>query len=245
MAEQELVDALASLISRVQADEEWLLAGLSEEERAAPGTIESWSAKDLVAHVTSWHEHLAGVLAAALAGTTPQSTGEIDQFNAANFAERHGRPWRQVEAEATAAFDRLLELIPQLTDDDLRDADRYPWRRRRPLGVLAFRAGYWHPETHFSEFYVQRGKIDEATRTQQDLLRAADRLPVAPEVRGLTLYSLARFYATTGQPDEAIANLQEAISLVPRMAEAARREPDLAPLRSDPRFRALGEGGAT
>jgi hypothetical protein len=63
------------------------------------------------------------------------------------------------------------------------------------------------------------------------------------EDRDAVLYNLACAEAQLGQADAAFRHLGEAFRLRPAFAEHAGEDPDLEPLRADPRFAELTEGG--
>jgi hypothetical protein len=97
--------------------------------------------------------------------------------------------------------------------------------------------GYLHPQLHLAEHYVQRGEIERATTLHETMAEAlSQRLP---EQGGVAHYNLACFYATTGRPGDALAQLSVAFTLTPSLMEEARRDQDLAVVRALPEFQAL------
>jgi tetratricopeptide (TPR) repeat protein len=50
------------------------------------------------------------------------------------------------------------------------------------------------------------------------------------------LYNLGRIEAATGQHEQAIEHVREAVAAYPILREIAEQDPDLEPLRDDPRF---------
>lgn len=67
------------------------------------------------------------------------------------------------------------------------------------------------------------------------LAKARKRLPKADYI----YYALATLAAHSGDSDEALANLQQALRLRPEIRFQARNDPDFKPLESDPRFHEL------
>ena len=60
-------------------------AGLSAAEMTAPGVVDGWSVKDVLAHVTTWEEEALTYLPVILAGRKPPryaAVGGLDAFNA-------------------------------------------------------------------------------------------------------------------------------------------------------------------
>ncbi len=236
----ELNATLLALLERARLAERSLVAGLSDAERSATGTIERWSARDLIAHLTSWHTYLGSLLEAVLSGETPDRPGpSVDEANARFFAENQAKTWETVLLESDQAIARVGSLLPQLDDEDLTAPGRYPWRRGGSLGPVVVRPLYWHPMLHLAEFYAQRGDWPALEAVRNDLAYAADQLAPAPELRGDTLYMLAGSYAAGGRSVEALRILLHALSLAPDMVPRSKRDPAFATLRADPAYTAL------
>jgi hypothetical protein len=155
-------------MEQARADEAALIAGLSETERAARGTHEHWSAKDLVAHIAGWQAYVVALLQAALVGQPPQPAGDVQVFNNRIFAEWRDQPWEAVMAFAEAQRAELAALLPRFTEADLTDPQRYPWRKGEPLAHNIWIDVFWHPEVHLADHYAERGNEAAAAR-----LRAA------------------------------------------------------------------------
>lgn len=231
---------LLDLLRHARADEQALVAGLSEADHAATGTLERWSPKDLVAHLAAWRQRLIDRLAAALRGETPPSVDELDEINAAIFEKNRERSWPEVLAEAERVFAGLVAQLDPFTEEDLTDPNRYPWRKGDPLYLTILGPGFLHPETHLVEFYRERGDLARAEQIQRAMAETVgSKLSDSPRMRGLTLYNLACFYATTGQPDKALPLLRESLPLHPRLVEWSQQDPDLASLRDLPAYQAL------
>ena len=230
MSANRLMATLSGLLDRTRLAEETLVAGLSADERAAAGTLERWSAKDLIAHVTAWHTNLAETLEAALAGETPPRP-RVDEANARTFEENAHKSWQQVQAEAEAVLGRVQGLLAQFGDEDLLNPDRYPWRRGHALAPVVTLRLYWHPHVHLGEFYAQRGDRVPAEAVRADLLRAAGELAWVPLLRGYTLYMVACTSAALGEREAALAALGESLALAPELTEWSQQDPSLAAVR--------------
>ena len=240
MPSTRLITSLLALLDRARTAERSLIAGLNDAERGATGTVERWSAKDLIAHLTNWQTYLASLLSAVMSGATPEMPGPtINEANARFFAENQAKSWETVLVESEQAIARVSGLLPQLSDEDLTTRGRYSWRRGGSLGPAVVRPLYWHPMLHLAEFYTQRGEAAALETVRQDLAQTADELAPAPELRGNTLYTLANSCAAGGRLAEALPVLLEALSLAPDMVPWSKREPVFAPLRPDPAYTAL------
>ena len=171
--------------------------------------------------------------------------------------------------EALAAYQRALELDPKLTyahnglGNVYRKLGRYDealaaYRRALELGPEADYA------YNLSAVYRMLGRWDEALaalqkavdlESQDGILRtflaavlrqlgrqaeAQEQLAIArPLVEKEDDYNRACFFAVSGEVEAALAALKAALEKQQSTLEWARRDPDLAALRDDPRFRAL------
>jgi hypothetical protein len=240
MPETRLIATLLRLIDYSRCHERALVAGLSEAERAETGTAEDWSAKDLIAHLTSWHGVAVGLITSAINGETPIRSGAtIDEINARFFAGNAAKSWDEVMAEADQAVARISGLLPQLDDAHLTDPARYPWRRGQALAPALARPIYWHPMLHLGERYLRRQDGAAATVIVDDVLAAARVFAPWPELRGNTLYTAADLYALAGQTAEALDALHQALPLVPFLVDWSKRDPSLASLRNEAGYQAL------
>jgi hypothetical protein len=239
MPSERLIPTVIDLLARARAAEETLIASLSSDERAASGTFENWSAKDLIAHITAWHANLVDTLAAAAVDGTPPPRTNIDEANAQTFAQNAQRSWDDIVADARATASRVGELLPHLSDDDLLRPDRYPWRQGQPMAATVVLRAYWHPMSHIGPFQAQRGNQAAAEVVCADLLATAGELAWLPLLRGWTLYMAAAVYTAIGDRPSALAALRECLSLAPQLRDWSQQDPALAALRSDPDYAAL------
>jgi len=121
-------------------------AGLSDAELIAPGVTETWSVKDIIAHVTTWEEEALKHVPVILAGGRPPrysiTYGGIDAFNARMTSHKADLTLSEVLAQQEAVHQRLLGLIEGLPADQLGGKSRI--RRRLRLDT------YGHYPLHAS-----------------------------------------------------------------------------------------------
>ncbi len=230
---------LPDLLARGRAAQQNLVAGLAPAERDAAGSLERWSAKDLIAHLTAWYSNLVTTLEAARAGETPPALPNFDEANARTFAENARKTFTQILDEAAAAFDRLAALLPRFSDADLLQPDRYPWRRGQPLARSVLLRLYWHPMVHLGQHQAQRGNRAAVDAIRADLHRAAGELAWLPGLSGQTLYMAACCSAALGNRQAAVSELRECLALTPDMRQWSQQDPSLAAIRDDPEYAAL------
>lgn len=232
---------LVELLRRARQDELLLFSSLSTEERAASGTLEQWSAKDLAAHIAFWEERLTQRLAGRARGESfsELTDGEVDQVNAEAFEKSRHLDWDQVQAEAKRVFDQLLAMVSGFTEQELTDPSPVGWYRNRSLLASIMGNSYTHPQTHVAWVHLHRGDLQRAREIHEALAQAQIDMDGSPASRALALYNLACFYALSGEPVKAIDLLSQALPLRADLVDWSKQDPDLDSLRELPEYRAL------
>ena len=241
MEPNQLKNGVIDLLGRAQFDQRELLAALTDHERAAIGTADHWSVKDVVLHIAFWKNREVERLAAAARGETPVDLEHYNQVNARVFEEWRERPWLAVIDESERVFDALVAQVRAFDPDALADPNRYEWQNGRSLLSSLVGNGFWHPESHIAQCYIDRGDLPRATRLQEDLTEQLGQYGDQLAPRGEALYNLACFYAVSGQADQALALLPEALRLQPDLVAWSKEDADLIPLHDLPAYHALYE----
>jgi tetratricopeptide (TPR) repeat protein len=232
--------ALLQLLASAQvAQREWV-DGLGDAQRAAVGTPEAWSPKDMLAHITFWQQLTAERIAQARSGGEPQTSEDFQSVNERVFEERHAQPWDQVLGASEQVYAALADHVRALDEQALTDPKRFAWTRGQPLASSILGNGFWHALEHVARYYVAGGDKERASELLERAL-GQEALEALPSDRGAGLYNLACFYATTGQPDRAVPLLPEALRLRPDLVEWSKQDSDLDVLRDLPAFKALYE----
>lgn len=232
---------LLSLLERAQTQQRDALAIFGTEDAAAPttGGGDAWTVKDHMGHLNFWRTQTLLRLAAAADGTTPPDTSDIDALNAQAYLDRRDHTWADVHAESERLFTAAREHLARLSDDDLSDPNRYPWRNGQPLTVTVMGNFFSHPAEHYSQLFFERGDGERAIAQQQLVVDAIrDVFGPSPEY-GNMLYNLGCLYARNDKPTEALDALREAFVHSPGLAEFAPKDSDLTSLHSRPEFQAL------
>lgn len=122
------------------------------------------------------------------------------------------------------------------------------------LAVLLRHSGRLHEAEEFALLALEINPEDVATQNNYaNLLFELGRYPEA-EIHYLEAirvnpdhpkpyYNLACFYSLTGQAQKSLEHLEQAFLLAPVLRVEAARDPDLAPIRSDPAFERMIRGG--
>jgi hypothetical protein len=114
------------------------MAGLTDEDLAAPGVTGDWSIKDSLAHISAWERMFIGWIDALMAGRRPDRPADatqewVNETNARIFDEHRGRGLDAVRQESQASHDALLALIDRLSEDELFDPQHFGWARGNAL----------------------------------------------------------------------------------------------------------------
>ena len=205
------------------------------------GTADHWSVKDIVLHMAFWKNRQVERLSAAARGETPVESDHYEQVNARVFEEWRERSLQAVIDESERVFEALVSQVREFDPVALADPNRYAWQNGRPLLSSLVSNGFWHPESHIAQCYVDRGDLPQATRMQEDLADQLGRYGDQLVPRGEALYNLACFYATNGQAARALELLTEALRLQPDVVEWSKEDPDLISLHGLPAYQALYE----
>jgi hypothetical protein len=233
----ETKDILLRLLERTFEEEQTLVAKLSKEQRLASGSLEQWSAKDLIAHIAYWKQRRAQSIAAS-ADEPLLSEGQENKINAQVFEENRNLMWEKVLANSKQAYDLLVQAVKSVPNDALGNT-HLAWQDGRPLWRIIAVYGCTHPISHLAEHFHERGDSQSATRIWEEFEGWLVQLDDSSSWRGLVQYNLACQYALSGQPDVAICRLRESLQLNPDLTEWSRQDPDFAALRDHPRFRSL------
>ena len=111
------------------------LAPLSEMQLTTPGALGTWSIKDVLAHLTAWHEVGAREYQAIAQGREPliEPEGDVDQDNARLTEPYRAQSLAQVQAAFRAAYQQVVAAVESLSEADLFEAGRFPWREGHAL----------------------------------------------------------------------------------------------------------------
>ena len=229
---------LLDLLDDTQVEQQRLISELNDTEREASGTSAHWSARDHIAHLTFWKQHLSRTLAALARSETPPSKGDTEALNAQVFEEQRERPWSDILLEAKQAHADLLANLEHLTEEDL-DKSHWYWLPRddgedgsfpegQPLWSIILSNGYWHLQEHFTQFYLDRNDVSHATQLQEAWTENMMQREVPPVIQSIALCQPAIFYATTNQKAKAQEMWHQALALDPTLTEILKQDADLA-----------------
>jgi hypothetical protein len=143
-------------------DREWqaLLASfeaLSPDAQLQSGVAGQWSARDVLAHITTWEEECLEALPVILeSGKLPRYSaayGGVDAFNALQWRRKRGLALDVVKEELRQTHERLVAFLEQVPEDAFVGESRF--RRRLRLDT------YRHYREHAAQISAwRRGRAD-------------------------------------------------------------------------------------
>ncbi len=239
-----LADANDGLIVFVQAARaaERLIFDEIPAERRDHRVGASWSAKDVLAHISAWRDRQASRLTTRAGGTRASSAvrmairlddAAIDIVNAKSHAQRAAWAWERVEADADASAGRLIAALRATDASLLRDN-----------GLLVgsiLGSGPLHDLEHLSAVPGTRRKAPARALVQVGR-RIAGAGVLLDGDAGQLLYNLACREALDGRLASARQLLRAAFRLRPDLAVWAATDTDLARLRAELKAMLAGSG---
>ncbi len=108
-------------------------AGLPDSRLIEPGVVDTWSVKDVLAHITTWEEEALKYLPLIAEGGRPPryaAEGGIDAFNARMTEQKRGMSLAEVRARLEETHRRLLDLVERAPADHLIGQTRFRRRLR-------------------------------------------------------------------------------------------------------------------
>ena len=121
---------LLDVMRAARSNWEALLAEAGEARLTEPGVEGDWSLKDIIAHITYFETWAAdNVMSFRRGEPRPQSeyTGlEVDEENARIYERLRAKSLTQVLQESQVSFQRSIEAVQGLRDEDLYDPKFVP-----------------------------------------------------------------------------------------------------------------------
>jgi hypothetical protein len=193
-----------------------------------------WSAAVLMAHIASWREKLRAALIEASRGEpTSAPPADQDAFNAAELARNANISLEEAAGRAGGLLVDLIDLWATLGDRP------FSWYSAKTTGAALVRNSYTHPRTHLAEHYLERGDRARGPEIYEETADELRRAGAPDFILGAAIYNAACGRVAQGRQDEALELLAEAFPMRDDLRLGAAADPDLAPLKTNPRFRAL------
>jgi tetratricopeptide (TPR) repeat protein len=181
---------------------------------------------------------ILGLEATASGGRTAWDDNE-DATNARIFELHRHESWERIAGGLDDVNQRLLDALQMLSELDLMDPARNPWRNKRPAWVSIAGNSFTHPIVHLAQYAFEHGDPERGTHLNELAAERLMKVDDSPSWRATAVYNLACAYAMGGQREKAIANLRQALELNPDLTEWSKKDPDLTSLHGDPDYLAI------
>jgi tetratricopeptide (TPR) repeat protein len=158
---------------------------------------------------------------------------DIDAFNAVELARSAGTSLEEAATRADVLLGDLIDLWATLGDRP------FSWYIAKTTGEALVRNSYAHARNHLAEHFIERGDRARGYQIYEESATALRQAETPPTTLGTALYNLACARVGQRKYDEAIHLLEEALPMRSDLQAGAAADPDLAPLRTDPRFQRL------
>ena len=232
-----LTTEMFELLESMRTELDDLEQSLTPEEKSRRGSLQGWSAKDMLAHLAFWNQHFNRQLERGFAGQPiPKSGDYLDQVNNGVLYEHLEQPFDEALADEGAAYSNFRQIIAGISPEDMQDPQKYAFLESRSLLERALGTYGYHTAAHISDYYVKHGQVERARALQESITQS---LLGFPGWEANAVYNLGCFYALNGFKQEAIAKVKEAFEIKPDLVEWAKQDSDLDALRDMAEYKEL------
>ena len=129
---------LAESLDEYQALESFL-EKLDLQQRAEPGMLGEWSAKDVLAHLYEWQQMFFGWYETGLRGDTPVTPAEgfkwnqLPALNRKIYDKYHEIPFDQAMELLRESHQKMMALIVSLSHEQIFSPGYFPWTKASSL----------------------------------------------------------------------------------------------------------------
>ncbi|MBE2221410.1 MAG: ClbS/DfsB family four-helix bundle protein [Anaerolineae bacterium] len=119
-----------------------LLATLSPETvNQTSESIENWTIKDVLSHVTAWEQMVLSWYQAGLRGDVPELPApgfnwrQIPALNQQIYEQHQMEPYDLVQQEFDASYEEMLATVNTISNEDLFTPERFAWTNKNTMGT--------------------------------------------------------------------------------------------------------------
>lgn len=143
-----------SLLARLHAGRETfeaMLARVPEEQMQAIILHDDWSVQDMLGHIAFWQELATSYFAALRAGQPPNPVTDLDALNERIQTDFRHLSLEEVREREQVAYQHILDMIENATEDELFKPDHFPWTNNNPFMAWIADNTWGHYEEHLPE----------------------------------------------------------------------------------------------
>ncbi len=132
---------LLTAIKKERGALDQLLKDLTDDQLLSPDIVGSWSVKDVLAHLTAWEQMCLEWYKAGLADEMPAlpapgfKWNQTPALNQHIYEEYRDVALKDVLAKYTASHEEMMDVIQNLSNEDLFTVGRYRWTKKNTMGT--------------------------------------------------------------------------------------------------------------
>ncbi len=131
------------------------LVPLPDVVLAQPRAIGEWSLADVLAHFVNWEAEMVTALHQINQGKKPtrllQALADRDAYNQQRYPEFRGRDLDRIFDDLQGVRSQLEGWLEEFGDRDLKEPDRFPGLKNKPLWKLIAETSFEHEASHIPE----------------------------------------------------------------------------------------------
>jgi hypothetical protein len=114
---------------------------LTPEQMVWPGSMDNWSVKDILAHLTDWEQRLIEWYRAGLKGEVPETPApgmtwrQLPELNQVGYEKHKDESLERVLEVYRASYREVVTLVEGMTEEEIFTVGVYQWTRKDPLMV--------------------------------------------------------------------------------------------------------------
>jgi rhodanese-related sulfurtransferase len=142
----------------------------SEAERAARGTPQQWSAKDVLAAAGFWMDYMVERMGYFERGEPAPKNVDFEALNLRTFETHADIPWQTVVDSAERSLDNLIAATQRFPDAEFAALNSYD--DNEPGGPLFGEVqanGFIWPLQEFEKYYLRMGEAERAAAVRAQL----------------------------------------------------------------------------
>lgn len=159
MTRDELIERITRAYERLRE----LLAEVDPARLTADPVVDSWTVKDLLAHIAAWQSVMVTNLFRLERGQPLLYGGlrpdQVDEVNARFYVELKDWPLEKVLADLEGSYRQLINRLRLLSESELNDPRHFEQLRGRPLWQLVAENTYEHYDEHLPALEAWRRQL--------------------------------------------------------------------------------------
>jgi hypothetical protein len=224
------MSAVSRLLESEREIEKRFVAGARAKETEPKG----WPAALIMFHIAQWRGRLRNAFDDVHAGRpyTP-IPANIDEFNDVELPTGAGVSLDEAATRADVELGSLIELARAIGERPFK------WDLANTSTEAVLRNSYVHPRNHIAAYLSENGDKPAAHVLFEEAANELRDASAPPLVLGAALCNLAGARVEQGRLNDALDLFEEGLSMRPDLRPMLQADPDLAVLKSNPRFQSI------